>query len=140
MMVNGQVHYQSDVTKTPFQNASIPGLEPIPTVANDWYKISLDVKQVIYDGSLTGRQKDVEEINLEIDQQNIDIELYKLKDRINQIYFNVLLLRENIKIIELHNNILTAKLKDVESGVQNGTILASNADILKAEIIQIIIM
>ncbi len=57
MMVNGQAHYQSDVTKTPFQNASIPGIEPIPTVANDWYKISLDVHQVIYDGSTTGRQK-----------------------------------------------------------------------------------
>ena len=137
MMVNGQIHYQSDVTKTPFQNANIPGLEPIPTVSKDWYKISLDVNQVIYDGNITGRQKNLEEINLEIDQQNIDIELYKLKDRINQIYFNVLLLRENIKIIELHNNILTAKLKDVESGIQNGIILASNADILKAEIIQI---
>ena len=137
MMVNGQVHYQSDVTKTPFQNATIPGLEPIPTVEKDWYKISLDVNQVIYDGSITGRQKNLEGINLEIDQQNIDIELYKLKERVNQIYFNVLLLRENMHIIELHKTVLTAKLKDVESGIQNGIILASNADILKAEIIQI---
>ena len=137
MMVNGQVHYQSDVTKTPFQNATIPGLEPIPTVEKDWYKISLDVNQVIYDGSITGRQKNLEGINLEIDQQNIDIELYKLKERVNQIYFNVLLLRENMHIIELHKTVLTAKLKDVESGIQNGIILASNADILKAEIIQV---
>jgi len=137
MMVNGQAHYQSDVTKTPFQNASIPGIEPIPTVANDWYKISLDVHQVIYDGSTTGRQKDLEEINLEIEQQNIDIELYKLKERVHHIYFSVLLYRENIHVIELHKSILAAKLKDVESGIQNGTILASNADILKAEIIQI---
>ncbi len=137
MMVNGQIHYQSDVTKTPFQNATIPGLEPIPTVEKDWYKISLDVNQVIYDGSITGRQKNLEGINLEIDQQNIDIELYKLKERVNQIYFNVLLLRENMHIIELHKTVLTAKLKDVESGIQNGIILASNADILKAEIIQI---
>lgn len=137
MMVNGQAHYQSDVTKTPFQNASIPGIEPIPTVANDWYKISLDVNQVIYDGSTTGRQKQLEQINLEIDQQNIDIELYKLKERINHIFFSVLLYRENIHVIELHKSILTAKLSDVESGIRNGIILASNADILKAEIIQI---
>ncbi len=137
MMVNGQLHYQSDVTKTPFQDASIPGIPTVPAVANDWYKISLDVNQVIYDGSTTGRQKDLEEINLEIEQQNIDIELYKLKERINQIYFNILLLRENINIIQLHKAILSAKLKDIESGIQNGTILASNGDILKAEIIQI---
>ena len=137
MMVNGQVHYQSDVTKTPFQDISFPGIPTIPTVAKDWYKISLDVSQVIYDGSITGSQKDLEEINLEIDQQNVDIELYKLKERVNRIYFNILLLRENIKIINLHKDILTAKLKDVESGIKNGTILASNADILKAERIQI---
>ncbi|MCD4684168.1 MAG: TolC family protein [Bacteroidales bacterium] len=137
MMVNGQIHYQSDVTKTPFQDVSIPGMPSMPTVAKDWYKITLDVNQVIYDGSITGRQKNLEEINLRIDQQNVDIELYKVKERINQIYFNVLLLRESIRTIELHEKILTAKLKDVESGIKNGIILASNADIIKAEIIQI---
>jgi len=137
LMVNGQVHYQSDVTKTPFQEESIPGIPTIPAVEKDWYKITLDINQVIYDGSITGRQKDVEEINVQIDQQNIDIELYKLKKRVNQFYFSVLLLRENRHVIDLHKKILSAKLKDVESGIQNGTILASNADILKAEIIQI---
>jgi len=137
MNVNGQVHYQSDVTKTPFQDTPIPGVGTIPTVSKDWYKITLDVNQVIYDGSLTNRQKNIEEINLQIDQQNVDIELYKVKERVNLVYFNVIVLRENIRVIELHKEILTAKLKDIESGIKNGTILASNADILKAEIIQI---
>jgi outer membrane protein TolC len=137
MMVNGQIHYQSDVTKTPFQDISIPGIPTMSTVAKDWYKISLDVNQVIYDGSITGRQKNLEEINLEIEQQGVDIELYRLKEMINQIYFNVILLRENLKVIELHKKNLISKLSDVESGIRNGTILASNADILRAEIIQI---
>jgi len=137
MMLNGQVHYQSDVTKTPFQDVALPGIGTIPTVSKDWYKITLDVNQVIYDGSLTNRQKNIEEINLQIDQQNVDIELYKVKERVNLFYFNVIVLRENIRVIELHKEILTAKLKDIESGIKNGTILASNADILKAEIIQI---
>jgi outer membrane protein TolC len=133
MNVNGQAHYQSDVTKTPIQN--IPGIN-IPTVEKDWYKISLDVNQTIYDGSNTSRQKDVEDISLEIDKQGLDIELYKLKERINQVYFNVLLLKEKAKILELHRSNLTSKLKDVESGVRNGTLLSSNEDVLKAEIIK----
>lgn len=137
MMVNGQVHYQSDVTKTPFQDVTIPGMDPIPTVAKDWYKITFDVNQVIYDGSLTNRQKNVEEINLQIEQQNLEVELYNVKERINRFYFNVLLLRESKRVIELHKSTLTSKLKDVESGVKNGTILESNADIIKAELIQV---
>jgi outer membrane protein TolC len=133
MAVNGQAHYQSDVTKTPIQN--IPGIN-IPTVEKDWYKVSLDVTQTIYDGSNTSRQKDVEDISLEIDKQGLDIEFYKLKERINQVYFNLLLLKEKAKILELHRSNLTSKLKDVESGVRNGTLLSSNEDVLKAEIIR----
>jgi len=133
MAVNGQAHYQSDVTKTPIQN--IPGIN-IPTVEKDWYKVSLDVTQTIYDGSNTSRQKDVEDISLEIDKQGLDIEFYKLKERINQVYFNLLLLKEKAKILELHRSNLTSKLKDVESGVRNGTLLSSNGDVLKAEIIR----
>lgn len=133
MAVNGQAHYQSDVTKTPIQN--IPGIN-IPTVEKDWYKVSLDITQTIYDGSNTSRQKDVEDISLEIDKQGLDIEFYKLKERINQVYFNVLLLKEKAKILELHRSNLTSKLKDVESGVRNGTLLSSNEDVMKAEIIR----
>jgi outer membrane protein TolC len=133
MNVNGQAHYQSDVTKTPIQN--IPGIN-IPTVEKDWYKITLDVNQTIYDGSNTSRQKDLEDISLEIDKKGLDIELYKLKERINQVYFNVLLLKERNKILGLHRTNLAAKLKDVESGVRNGTLLSSNEDVLKAEVIK----
>jgi outer membrane protein TolC len=133
MNVNGQAHYQSDVTKTPIQN--VPGIN-IPTVSKDWYKITFDVNQNIYDGSNTSRQKDVEDINLEIDKQGLDIEFYKVKERINQVYFNVLLLKEKAKILELHRSNLMSKLKDVESGVRNGTLLSPNEDVLKAEIIR----
>jgi outer membrane protein TolC len=133
MNLNGQAHYQSDVTKTPVQN--IPGIN-IPTVSKDWYKLTLDVNQVIFDGNTTSRQKDMEDISLEIDQQAVQVELYKLKERINQIYFNVLLLKENKKVLQLYYDNLTSKLKDVESGIKNGTILPSNADVLSAEMIK----
>jgi outer membrane protein TolC len=133
MNVSGQASYQSDVTKTPFQN--IPGVN-VPTVSKDWYKIVLDVNQVIYDGSATPRQKAVEDAGLEIDRQSLEVELYKLKDRVNQVYFNILLIKESRKVIELYHENLLAKLKDVESGVKNGTILQSNADVLSAEIIK----
>jgi outer membrane protein TolC len=134
LMVNGQMHYQSDVTKTPFQD--IPGIN-IPVVEKDWYKITLDANQVIYDGGITTRQKELENTKLAIDKQNIELELYKLKERINNIYFSILLFQENNKTLLLLKKNLDAKLKDVNSGVENGLILPSNADILRAEIIKL---
>ena len=134
LMVNGQVHYQSDVTKTPFQD--IPGIQ-IPSVEKDWYKITLDANQVIYDGGITAKQKELENTKLAIDKQNVELELYKLKERINIIYFSILLFQENNKTLMLLKKNLEAKLSDVNSGVENGLVLASNADILKAEIIKL---
>ncbi len=134
MNINGQVHYQSDVTKVPIQDMPVFGISPLD---KDWYKIMLDVNQVIYDGSATSRQKEVEEANLEIEQQNLEVELYQLKDRVNQVYFGILLLHEQEKILDLHQGTLHERLAQVESGVRNGTVLASNADILRAEILKL---
>lgn len=137
LMINGQVHYQSDVTKTPFQDEDIPGIPTIPTVEKDWYKITLDANQVIYDGSSTSRQKQLEEVKHEIEKQTLEIELFKLKQRVNQVYFNIILLKENAGILELHKKTLLSKLTKITSAVSNGTLLASNEDIIKAEIINI---
>ncbi|MCB2221433.1 MAG: TolC family protein [Bacteroidetes bacterium] len=134
MAINGQVSYQSDVTKVPLQNLPISGIEPLD---KDWYKFSLDVNQVIYDGGITKYQKEIEETNLDLDQQKIEIEHFNLKQKINSIYFTILLLRENTNVLQLHKATLEARLKEVESGIQNGIILASNGDVLKAEIITI---
>ena len=134
LMINGQMHYQSDVTKTPFQD--IPGIS-IPTVEKDWYKITLDANQVIYDGGTTAKQKDLENSKIAIDRQNVELELYRLKERINTIYFSILLFQENNKTLVLLKNNLKAKLSDVNSGVKNGLLLSSNADILQAEIIKL---
>ncbi len=135
LMLNGQAHYQSDVTKIPVSDIPIP--IDFPILDNDWYKISLDVSQTIYDGGTTSRLKDVEDVNLKIDKENIEIQLYALKERVTRIYFNILLLKEGKKTLILLKDNLIAKLSEVESGVANGAILASNADIINAEIIDV---
>ena len=132
MSINGQAHYQSDVTKTP---VNVPGIS-IPVVSKDQYKLYLDVNQTIYDGWSTNRQKALEDVNLKIDMQNICIDLFKLKERVNQIYFSILLLKEKAIILELHRATLSSKLADVESGVRNGILLTSNLYILQAELIK----
>lgn len=134
MALNGQLHYQSDVTKVPIQDLPVFGVSPLD---KDWYKIMLDVNQVIYDGSTTARQKELEQVNHEISLQNLEVELFQLKERINQVYFSIILLKENGRILEIHRETLLARLKNIESGVKNGTVLASNEDILKAEILKV---
>ncbi len=130
--INGQASYQSDVTELPIHLPNIT----IPSIDHDAYKATLDINQVIYSGGNYRRQVELEDINQKLNQQNLETELYKLKERINQYFVTILLLDENSKLNSLLREDLIAKLARLESGVRNGTTLQSNADILKAEIIK----
>jgi outer membrane protein TolC len=131
--LNGQMSYQSDVTELPVKTP----LFSIPSMDKDMYKVSLDVSQVIFDGKMTRGQENLEIAGLEADQKNLEAELYKLKERLHQIYFSILIQQENEKILILLQENLKSKLLQVESGVRNGMVLESNADILRAELLKV---
>ena len=131
--LNGQATYQSDVTQIPIH---IPGVT-IPELNKDAYKITLDVNQVVYDGGLTKHQKNIEKTGLLLDEQNLDIELYKVKDRVNQYYFNILLFQENEKLLKTMQNEINSKLAKMEAAIKGGIAIENNANILKAELIKI---
>lgn len=133
MNVNGDAHYQSNVTEVP---TIVPTFAPEP-LSKDQYKVSLDVSEMIYDGGLTKRNKDVETIDNEINQQNVGIDLYKFKDRVISSYFNIIALQESKDLLNLTRLNLQSRLKEVESGVKNGMVLGTNADIIKAELLKL---
>ncbi len=133
MNINGDAHYQSDVTEIPFQIPTMP-IEPLD---KDQYKVSLDVSQMIYDGGITKKNKDIEYIDNQINRQNVGISLYQLKERIVGTYFSIISLQESRRLLEVSRQNLLSRLKDVESGVKNGMVLASNAEIIKAELLKI---
>jgi outer membrane protein TolC len=135
--VNGSASLQSDVTQVAIElPAGLPELA-MPTLSKDWYKLTLDVNQPVYDGHVTAYQKKVEAFNMQADQKGVEIELYKLKDRINQLFFGVLLLDQTDKLMKSNRERLESKLKEVESAIRNGAMMEMNADLIRAEIVKI---
>ncbi|MFH1937647.1 MAG: TolC family protein, partial [Bacteroidota bacterium] len=135
--VNGQLSYQSDVTKVEIDlPAGFPPLQ-MPVLEKDWYKATLDVSQTIWDGNVTRDQKKLEEVNLQVDQTSVRAELYKLKERVNQFYFSIILLNQNEKHLISTRIQVGEKLVEVKAGIHYGAVLQSTADALEAEIIQI---
>lgn len=135
--VNASASLQSDVTQVAIAlPAGLPEIS-MPVIPKDWYKLTVDLNQMIYDGNITNYQKKVEEFSLQVDQKGVEIELYKVKDRINQIFFNIILLQQNEALLKSNQQRFETKLKEVESGIQNGAILEMNADLLKAELVKI---
>jgi outer membrane protein TolC len=117
--VNGQATYQSDVTQVPIK---LPGLS-IETPPKDQYKIYAELNENIYSGGMTNIQEKMVSANTDAEEQKLEIELYKLQERINQLYFGILLIQEQVKQAELIKADITAALNKMNAAVANGTAL-----------------
>jgi len=130
--LNGQATYQSAVTEIPFK---VPGVS-IPEFAKDQYKATIDVKQLLYDGGATREQRELQAVQQQTEQQRIEVELYKVKQQVTQTYFNALLAEEYIKAARLNQADIHQRIDRLSAGVQQGTVLPSNVNILKAELLR----
>lgn len=129
---NGQATYQSDVTSV---SIPIPGITINPP-SKDQYKLLADVSQLVYDGGIIKEQKNLQQLNEAAEQQKIEVELYKVKERVNQLYLSVLYLDEQLKQVELVKADLNTGLKKTEAMVNNGVAFRSNVSLLQAEILK----
>ncbi len=130
--VSGQATYQSDVTQV---NIPIPGVSINPA-SKDQYKIIADINQLIYDGGAIASQKSIQQFNDNTEQEKIAIELYKLKERINQLFLGVLFLDAQLKQLNLVKEDLGNGINRTEAQVNNGVAFRSNLNTLKAELLK----
>ena len=130
--LSGHATYQSAVTQV---KLPAPGIF-IEPLSKDQYRILGDVNQLIYDGGAIKQQKGIQYLSDEVEQQKIEVELYKLKERINQIFLGVLFLDEQLKQVNLVKSDLNNGITRVEAQVNNGVALKSNLNVLKAELLK----
>jgi outer membrane protein TolC len=127
--LNAQATYQSDVIKFPLQ---IPNSTVEPP-NKDQYRATLDANQLIYNGGNIAANTRLKTAELATQQQQVAVNLYTLKSRINQNYFSVLLFQEQAKLLLSKMEELDARLKEVNTGVKYGAALPASEQVLKAE-------
>lgn len=125
----GQGTYQSEVTGLPI---SIPGVE-IQTLSKDQYKLYGEVVQPITDLFTLKHQKELLLSNTKAEVQKIEVELYKLKERINQLFFGILLIDAQIQQTESLKKDIQLGLDKTNAAIANGNALKSSAMVLQAE-------
>jgi len=130
--LNGQATYQSAVTKI---GISLPNIK-IPSVDKDQYKFYLDFKQTIWDGGLSKAKELINNAENAGNLQQTEVELYQVKEKVNQFFFTSFLIQENLKILEKKTETLAERRKILESAVNNGMVLSSELDQLLAELIK----
>lgn len=127
--LNAQATYQSAVTQVPLR---VPGFE-IETLSKDQYKIYGEVSQTVYDGGTIKNQKQLTESSSRIEDQKLEVELYQVRERINQLFFGILLVEEQTDQVKLLQKDLQRNINHIESAIRNGTAFKTSLDILHAE-------
>jgi len=128
---SAQATYQSDVTEVPIPNSSI---EPLN---KDQYRATASVNQLIYGGGIVDASLDAKSVTLKTQQKQVEVNLYQLKNQVNQLYFSVLLAQENKALLTAKKEQLETKLKEVRSGIEYGTLLPTSDKVFAAELLKI---
>jgi outer membrane protein TolC len=134
LSILGQATYQSAVTQFNLP-VSIPGAE-FPTISKDQYKVYGEINQTLYDGGAVRTQIAIQKTNANVETQKLEVELYKLNERVNQIFFSVLMLDEQLKQNALLANDIQLGIKKIQAFINNGTAFKSNGNTLKAELLK----
>ena len=131
--ITAQATYQNDVTQFPVK---LPNMNVEP-LSKDQYKVFADVSQTIYDGGNIRNQKNLAKIQSEVQNIQTEVELDKLKERINQLYFGILQTNKQWTQLQFIKLDIKEGIKKAEAQLKNGVIFRSNLDVLKAELVKI---
>ena len=77
----------------------------------DQYKVGVDVNQMVFDGGVVRNRKAVARLQAETEALQTEVELYAVRGRVNELYFGVLLMDEQLRL----NGELQAVLASAEN-------------------------
>ena len=133
--IAAQATYQSDVTSWPesmkgtFQQLGIN----MKGLSKDQYKVGIDLQQTIYDGGTISSLRSIARQEEKVQKAQVETNLYQVRKRVNEIYFSLLLLNEQIKLNDDVKALLLSSEKKLASMLKGGTVATSDFENIKAE-------
>ena len=135
VLFSAQTTYQSDVAAFPEEMTNAykqMGID-MKGLNKDQYKVALEVNQTIWDGGLTRAQKDISKAEGQVSAQSVETEMYAIRERVNQLYFGMLVLDEQLRQNELLQELLQSNYNMVDAYFKNGVAMQSDLDAVKVE-------
>lgn len=127
--LSARASYQSDVTRIP---VDIPGVDISP-LSKDQYDVSVHVSQQIYDGGSVSSSKRLADALSDVEREKVNVAIYDVYERVDQLYFGILLLDEQIRQVRLLQDDLSLSSKSVSGMLRGGVASQTDLDAVKVE-------
>ncbi len=131
---------QSDVASWPEQMQSVyqqMGLD-MKGLRKDQYRIGIDINQTVYDGGMIRSQKEIAQRQGAVEEAQTEVTMYQVRSRVNEMYFALLLLDEQIRLNTDLQELLSSSEKKLESMFKHGTAAQSDYLSVKAERLNVV--
>jgi len=129
LQVNAKATYQSEVITLPID---LPGVT-VPKLPKDQYQAVVDLNQVIWDGGAIHSQKQVVKANSEVESKQLEVDMYALEDRVNQIYFGILLFDNRLEQNRVFMEDLGRSYQTIADYIKNGIATQADLDAVRVE-------
>lgn len=101
------------------------------------YKVGVDVSQTIWDGGVSKSRREIERADNAERQATLDVQLYSIRERVENLFFGVLLIDEQIKQTQTTQALLQSNLDRLRAMKSNGTAMQSDVDMVEAQYLAI---
>lgn len=131
--LNAQGSYQNEVPK-------FPGDLPMPVAIDlprDQYRATVDLNQVIYGGSSVRNTRKANSAAERVEQASLDVQLDRLRDRINETYMGILLTDRQLEVNRLMQQTLASDIKVVTEQMKYGTATGGSRAALDARLLEL---
>ena len=137
---SAQATLQSDVPAFPdeFQKLyqqmgiTMEGLE------RDQFRVGIDVQQTVYDGGNIKSQKEIARRQGELQSRQNEVTMYNVRRRVNEMYFSLLLINEQIRLNADLQTVLEGNEKKLAAMLKGGTAAESDWQNVKAERLNVV--
>ncbi len=129
--LQGSASWQTDVLEFPF-DLSPYGIE-MPTFSKDQYAAVIELSQVLWDGGMIAANRANIRAKADVDMAQQEINMYSLREKVNELYFGILYLDQQIRQVDIMMEELEREYARIEGCIANGVANASDLDLIEVE-------
>ena len=98
------------------------------------YRAAIDVQQTIYDGGAMGAKRSVARASSKVQEASADVQMYALRDRVNDLCFAILLLDQRLKLNEEMQRTIDSNRQRLATMLEGGVAMQADVDAMSAEL------
>ena len=130
-----QATIQSDVMSFPeaMKGVFAQTGQELKGLSKSQYRVGVDINQTIFDGGSISSQREVARLQGDVQSAQNEVDLYAIRQRVNDLYFSILLTDERLKVNDDLQTLLESNLTKLNSMFINGLAMESDVSSMKAE-------